>query len=75
MRLLGNGEEFGVSLTFFTPTYSVLATRNYLGAGSEVKDKGFGFAPGFGAVGFKPFRDDARVFAANETDAAPPGAD
>ena len=55
---LGNGEEFGVSLTFFTPTYSVLNTRDYLGAGSEVTDRGFGFAPGFGAIGFKPFRSD-----------------
>ena len=55
---LGNGEEFGVSLTFFMPSYSVLTTRDYLGAGSEVKDSGFGFAPGFGAIGFKPFRDD-----------------
>ncbi len=53
---MGNGEDFGLSLSFFTPTYSVLTTKDYLGARSEVKDKGFGFGPGFGAVGFKPFK-------------------
>ena len=55
---MGNGEEFGVSLSFFTPTYSVLTTKDYLGARSEVKDRGFGFAPGYGAIGFKPFKSD-----------------
>lgn len=55
---MGNGEEFGVSLSFFTPTYAVLNTRDYLGARSEVKDKGLGFGPGFGAIGFKPFKSD-----------------
>ena len=55
---MGNGEEFGLSLSFFTPTFGVLRTKDYLGAGSEVKDRGFGFGPGFGAIGFKPFRSD-----------------
>ncbi len=55
---LGNGEDFGLSLSFFTPTYSVLTTRNYLGAGNEIKDRGFGFAPGYAAVGFKPFKNE-----------------
>ncbi len=55
---MGNGEEFGVSLSFFTPTYAVLKTRDYLGARSEVSDRGFGFGPGFGAIGFKPFKSD-----------------
>jgi len=55
---LGNGDDFGLSLSFFTPSYSVLKTTNYLGSGSEVRDKGFGFAPGYGAVGFKPFKSE-----------------
>lgn len=55
---MGNGEDFGLSLSFFTPTYSVLTTRNYLGAGSTVQDKGLGFSPGFGAIGFKPFKSN-----------------
>ena len=55
---MGNGEDFGLSLSFFTPTYSVLTTKDYLGSGSEVKDKGLGFAPGYGAIGFKPFKSD-----------------
>ena len=55
---MGNGEDFGLSLSFFTPTYAVLNTEDYLGAGSDVKDKGLGFGPGFGAIGFKPFKSD-----------------
>ena len=55
---LGNGEEFGVSLSFFTPSYAELKTKDYFGAGSEVRDRGIGFSPGYGAVGFKPFKDD-----------------
>ncbi len=55
---MGNGEDFGVSLSFFTPTYSVLKTENYLGSRSEVKDRSLGFAPGYGAIGFKPFKSD-----------------
>ncbi len=55
---LGNGEDFGLSLSFFTPSYSVLKTKNYLGAGNEIKDESFGFAPGYAAIGFKPFKNE-----------------
>lgn len=54
---MGNGEDFGISLSFFTPQYSVLRTDDYLGAGTEVKDEGFGFASGLSAIGFRPFKD------------------
>ena len=55
---MGNGEEFGLSLSFFTPTFAVLRTKDYLGAGSIVRDKNLGFASGYGAIGFKPFKSE-----------------
>ena len=50
---MGNGEDFGVSLSFFTPSYSILKTSNYLGTGTSVRDTRFGFTPGFAAVGYR----------------------
>lgn len=52
---MDNGEDFGVSLTFFTPSYAVLKTENYLGRGNTLRNSSFGFTPGFAAVGFRPF--------------------
>lgn len=54
---MGNGEDFGVSLTFFTPSYSVLRTENFLGAGNTLRNRNFGFTPGFAAVGGRPFKN------------------
>lgn len=55
---MGTGEEFGLSLSFLTPTYSVLETRNFLGNGTKIKDSDFGFTSGFAAVGFRLFNND-----------------
>lgn len=55
---MGTGEEFGLSLSFLTPTYSVLETRNFLGNGTKIKDSDFGFTSGFAAVGFRLFGND-----------------
>jgi hypothetical protein len=55
---MGNGEDFGVSLTFFTPSYSLLKTSNYLGEGTNLKNKNFAFTPGFLAIGFKLFKNN-----------------
>ncbi|MFT4761710.1 MAG: hypothetical protein ACI9XO_004778 [Paraglaciecola sp.] len=54
---MGNGEDFGVSLTFFTPSYSILKTQNYLGSGNSLRNTNFGFTPGFAAVGVRPFKN------------------
>ena len=50
---MGNGEDFGVSLSFFTPSYSILKTENYLGEGNNFRKRDFGFTPGFAAVGVR----------------------
>lgn len=55
---MGTGEEFGLSLSFLTPTYSVLETRNFLGNGTKLTDRDFGFTSGFAAVGFRLFKND-----------------
>ena len=55
---MGTGEEFGLSLSFLTPTYSVLETRNFLGNGTRIRDRDFGFTSGFAAVGFRLFNND-----------------
>ncbi len=55
---MGTGEEFGLSLSFLTPTYSVLETRNFLGDGTKLVDRDFGFTSGFAAVGFRLFDND-----------------
>lgn len=55
---MGRGEKFGLSLSFLTPSYSQLTTRNFLGNGTTVTDRDIGFSPGFAAVGFPLFDDD-----------------
>ena len=54
---MGNGEDFGISLSFFTPQYSILKTEDYLGAGSQAQDRSFGFSSDLSAIGFRPFKD------------------
>lgn len=48
-------DDFSLSLSFLTPSYSILTTKNYLGDGNTVSDKNLGFAPGLGSLGFNPF--------------------
>ena len=48
-------DDFSLSLSFLTPSYSILKTKNYLGEGNTISDKGLGFAPGLGSLGFNPF--------------------
>ncbi len=55
---MGTGEEFGLSLSFLTPTYAVLETRNFLGNGTTLRDTDFGFTSGFAAVGFRLFNNE-----------------
>jgi len=55
-------DDFSLSLSFLTPSYSVLTTKNFLGDGNTIKDKNLGFAPGLGSVGFNlGNRDKVRV--------------
>jgi len=56
---MGRGEKFGLSLSFLSPTYSELKTENFLGKGTIITDRDFGFSPGFAAVGF-PLFDNKR---------------
>lgn len=54
---MGRGENFGLSLSFLTPTYSKLTTEDFLGQGTTVSDSDIGFSPGFAAVGFPLFNN------------------
>ncbi|MFT7605032.1 MAG: hypothetical protein ACI8VT_002625 [Saprospiraceae bacterium] len=49
-------DDFSLSLSFLTPSYSILKTENYLGKGNDVTDKNLGFAPGLGSMGFNPWK-------------------
>ncbi|MBI5914216.1 MAG: hypothetical protein HY842_02485 [Bacteroidetes bacterium] len=53
---LGNGEDFGISFSFLTPSYAVLKTDGYLGRNTQANDSHLGLASDLGAVGFRPFR-------------------
>lgn len=48
-------DDFNLSLSFLTPAYSLLKTKNYLGDNNDITDDGLGFAPGLGSVGFNPW--------------------
>ena len=48
-------DDFNFSLSFLTPTYSILTTENFLSNNTTVKDRNFGFAPGLGSFGFNPW--------------------
>ncbi len=48
-------DDFNLSLSFLTPSYSLLNTKNFLGNGNTITDKNLGFAPGLGSLGFNPF--------------------
>lgn len=48
-------DDFSLSLSFLTPSYSILKTKNYLGNGNAIADRSLGFAPGLGSLGFNPF--------------------
>ncbi|MEM9821779.1 MAG: hypothetical protein AAF985_11935 [Bacteroidota bacterium] len=52
---MGNYDDFSLSLSFLTPSYSVLRTTNYLGEGTTVTDREIGLTPGLAAIGFSPF--------------------
>ena len=54
---LGNGEDFGISFSFLTPTYAVLKTDGYLGRNTHANDSRFGFSTDLSAVGFRPFKN------------------
>jgi hypothetical protein len=53
---LGNGEDFGISLSFLSPTYSVLKTYDYLGRNTQATDHRLSFSSDLSAVGFRPFK-------------------
>lgn len=48
-------DDFGLSLSLVTPTFSLLRTTDFLGEGTSFTDKGLGLAPGLVAAMFKPF--------------------
>jgi len=51
-------DDFNLSLSFLTPSYSILKTQNYLGSGNTITDRNLGFAPGLGSLGFNPGGSD-----------------
>lgn len=51
-------DDFGLSLSLVTPTFSMLRTTDFLGDGTSFTDKGLGLAPGLVAAMFKPFGTD-----------------
>lgn len=55
---MGLTDDFGLSLSLITPTYSQLRTTDFLGEGTSFKDHGLGLAPGLVAAMLKPFGTD-----------------
>ena len=55
-------DEFGLSLSLITPTYSLLRTTDFLGEGTSFSDQGLGLAPGLVAAMFQPFGTDKVTF-------------
>ncbi|MGK0316940.1 MAG: hypothetical protein ACI86M_003178 [Saprospiraceae bacterium] len=51
-------EEFGISLSLITPTYSLLRTTDFLGEGTSFSNQGLDLSPGLVAAIFKPFGTD-----------------
>jgi len=51
-------EEFGISLSLITPTFSKLKTSDFLGEGTSFSNEGLGLSPGLVAAMFKPFGTD-----------------
>jgi hypothetical protein len=51
-------DEFGISLSLITPTYSLLKTTDFLGEGTSFSTYGVDFSPGLVAAMFKPFGTD-----------------
>ena len=54
---LGLDEEFGLSLSFLTPSLRTLNVENLLGDGSNLADRDFGFTPGLAAAHFRLFKN------------------
>lgn len=61
---LGNGEDFGITLSFLSPTYSVLLTDGYLGQNTRANDSRLGLSSDLSAVGFRPFKKTPQLRAA-----------
>lgn len=57
---MGLTEEFGISLSLITPSYSYQKTTDFLGEGTSFSDEGLGLAPGLVAAVFQPF-DSKRI--------------
>ncbi len=55
-------DDFGLSLSLVTPTFSLLRTTDFLGEGTSFTDKGLGLSPGLVAAMFKPFGTDKVTF-------------
>jgi len=55
---MGLSDNFGLSLSLISPTFSYLNTSNFLGRGTSFSDKGVNLAPGMAAAMFKPFKTD-----------------
>ncbi|MDF1696415.1 MAG: hypothetical protein P1U56_11305 [Saprospiraceae bacterium] len=55
---MGFTEDFGLSVSLITPTYSLLRTTDFLGDGTSFSDQGLGLAPGLVAAMLKPFGTD-----------------
>ena len=51
-------DEFGISLSLITPTYSTLRTTDFLGEGTSFADQKLDLSPGLVAAMFKPFGTD-----------------
>jgi len=51
-------DEFGISLSLITPTYSQYKTSDFLGDNTSFKDQNLGLSPGLVAAILKPFKTD-----------------
>ncbi|MEM9549366.1 MAG: hypothetical protein AAGA77_25565 [Bacteroidota bacterium] len=55
---MGLTDDYGLSLSLLTPTFSVVRTTDFLGEGTSFVDRGLGLAPGLVAAMLKPFGTD-----------------
>jgi len=54
---IGMDDDLGFLFSYITPTYSSLRTQNILGDGTQIRDRGLNFAPGYFGLRLRPFQN------------------